>query len=222
MQRCEIWWASLPPPMKSGPGYRRPVVVMQSDDFNGQIREMGIAVETRVHRRSTIDNLRFGHVRVVLHGLDLWHFDLGHHVSPSVNCSANERPLCCRGRAKGHPGNPTRAFNNLRKSAVLAVRIFPVSVEYVPVRVENCTKNEQVRTDDLADRTHDRTDRTHDRTDRTHDRTDRLHDRSGRLSFGLILSTICRKVRTIGPAARAICLIVCAIRLIVCTIRPMV
>ena len=34
MQRGEIWWASLPPPMKSGPGYRRPVVVMQSDDFN--------------------------------------------------------------------------------------------------------------------------------------------------------------------------------------------
>lgn len=34
MQRGEIWWASLPPPMKSGPGYRRPVLVMQSDDFN--------------------------------------------------------------------------------------------------------------------------------------------------------------------------------------------
>jgi mRNA interferase MazF len=34
MQRGEIWWASLPAPTKSGPGYRRPVLVMQSDDFN--------------------------------------------------------------------------------------------------------------------------------------------------------------------------------------------
>ena len=34
MQRGEIWWASLPPPTKSGPGYRRPVLVMQSDHFN--------------------------------------------------------------------------------------------------------------------------------------------------------------------------------------------
>ena len=34
MQRGEIWWATLPPPTKSGPGYRRPVLVMQSDDFN--------------------------------------------------------------------------------------------------------------------------------------------------------------------------------------------
>jgi mRNA interferase MazF len=34
MQRGEIWWASLHVPTKSGPGYRRPVLVMQSDDFN--------------------------------------------------------------------------------------------------------------------------------------------------------------------------------------------
>src|SRR5207245_6193665 len=34
MQRGEIWWASLPPPTKSGPGYRRPVLVIQSDEFN--------------------------------------------------------------------------------------------------------------------------------------------------------------------------------------------
>jgi len=34
MLRGEIWWASLPPPTKSGPGYRRPVLVMQSDHFN--------------------------------------------------------------------------------------------------------------------------------------------------------------------------------------------
>jgi len=30
----EIWWADLPPPTGSGPGYRRPVVVVQGDAFN--------------------------------------------------------------------------------------------------------------------------------------------------------------------------------------------
>lgn len=34
MKRGEVWWASLPPPRGSGPGYRRPVVVVQSDAFN--------------------------------------------------------------------------------------------------------------------------------------------------------------------------------------------
>ena len=34
IQRGEIWWASLPEPVKSEPGYRRPVRVVQSDDFN--------------------------------------------------------------------------------------------------------------------------------------------------------------------------------------------
>lgn len=30
----EIWWANLPEPAGSGPGYRRPVVVVQSDALN--------------------------------------------------------------------------------------------------------------------------------------------------------------------------------------------
>ncbi len=34
MQRGEIWWASLADPTGSGPGFRRPVVVIQSDAFN--------------------------------------------------------------------------------------------------------------------------------------------------------------------------------------------
>ena len=33
MQRGEIWWASLLPPAGSGPGYRRPVLVIQSNEF---------------------------------------------------------------------------------------------------------------------------------------------------------------------------------------------
>ncbi len=34
IQRGEIWWADLPEPTGSEPGYRRPVLVVQSDDFN--------------------------------------------------------------------------------------------------------------------------------------------------------------------------------------------
>ena len=30
----EIWWADLPAPTGSGPGYRRPVVVVQGDALN--------------------------------------------------------------------------------------------------------------------------------------------------------------------------------------------
>ena len=34
MKRGEIWWANLPAPAGSGPGYRRPVLIVQSDPFN--------------------------------------------------------------------------------------------------------------------------------------------------------------------------------------------
>ena len=34
MKRGEIWWASLPAPSGSGPGLRRPVLVVQSNPFN--------------------------------------------------------------------------------------------------------------------------------------------------------------------------------------------
>jgi mRNA interferase MazF len=30
----EIWWADLPEPAGSGPGFRRPIVVVQGDAFN--------------------------------------------------------------------------------------------------------------------------------------------------------------------------------------------
>lgn len=32
--RGDIWWADLPEPVGSAPGYRRPVLVVQSDTFN--------------------------------------------------------------------------------------------------------------------------------------------------------------------------------------------
>ena len=34
MEQGEIWWASLPEPAGSEPGYRRPVVIVQGDAFN--------------------------------------------------------------------------------------------------------------------------------------------------------------------------------------------
>jgi mRNA interferase MazF len=34
MKRGEVWWASLPLPSGSGPGLRRPVLIVQSNPFN--------------------------------------------------------------------------------------------------------------------------------------------------------------------------------------------
>ena len=34
MLRGEVWWATLPSPTASEPGYRRPLLIIQSDDFN--------------------------------------------------------------------------------------------------------------------------------------------------------------------------------------------
>lgn len=47
MRRGELWWASLPEPHGSGPGFRRPVVVVQADSFNAsRIRTVIAAVVT--------------------------------------------------------------------------------------------------------------------------------------------------------------------------------
>ncbi|OHD70375.1 MAG: mRNA interferase MazF2 [Spirochaetes bacterium RBG_16_49_21] len=34
VSRGEVWWTDLPAPVKSEPGFKRPVVVVQSDSFN--------------------------------------------------------------------------------------------------------------------------------------------------------------------------------------------
>ena len=34
MRRGEIWWASLPEPTGSGPGFRRPLLIVSADSFN--------------------------------------------------------------------------------------------------------------------------------------------------------------------------------------------
>ena len=47
LQRGEIWWADLPEPRRSEPGYRRPVLVVQADSFNrSRIQTVVIAIIT--------------------------------------------------------------------------------------------------------------------------------------------------------------------------------
>ena len=47
VHRGEIWWASLVQPSGSEPGYRRPIIVVQSNDFNSsQIRTIVAIVIT--------------------------------------------------------------------------------------------------------------------------------------------------------------------------------
>lgn len=47
MKRGELWWASLPEPTGSGPGYRRPVLIVQSRPFNeSRIATVIVAVVT--------------------------------------------------------------------------------------------------------------------------------------------------------------------------------
>lgn len=47
MERGEIWWATLRRPKESEPGFRRPVLIVQSDAFNrSRIRTVIAAVVT--------------------------------------------------------------------------------------------------------------------------------------------------------------------------------
>lgn len=47
MKRGEVWWASLPVPAGSGPGFRRPVLLIQSNPFNeSRISTVVVAVIT--------------------------------------------------------------------------------------------------------------------------------------------------------------------------------
>lgn len=50
IQRGEVWWASLPEPEGSEPGYRRPVVIVQADSFNqsGIRTVIGVALTTNL------------------------------------------------------------------------------------------------------------------------------------------------------------------------------
>lgn len=68
MRRGEIWWASLPEPAGSGPGFRRPVLILSANSFNESRISTLIAVVIT-------SNLRLadapGNVRLPVRGLGL-------------------------------------------------------------------------------------------------------------------------------------------------------
>jgi len=53
MRRGEVWWASLSEPAGAGPGYRRPVIIVQANEFNESgIRTVVVVVITSNLRRA--------------------------------------------------------------------------------------------------------------------------------------------------------------------------
>jgi mRNA interferase MazF len=68
MRRGEIWWASLPEPAGSGPGFRRPILILSANSFNESRISTLIAVVIT-------SNLRLadapGNVRLPARGLGL-------------------------------------------------------------------------------------------------------------------------------------------------------
>ena len=50
MERGEVWWAQLPDPIASEPGFRRPVLIIQSNTFNrSRIRTiMGVVLTSNL------------------------------------------------------------------------------------------------------------------------------------------------------------------------------
>ncbi len=70
MRRGEIWWASPGDPRGSGPGFRRPVLVVQSNEFNAS------AIGTSICAAIT-SNMRLaaapGNVRITRRAISLPH-----------------------------------------------------------------------------------------------------------------------------------------------------
>ena len=62
MRRGEIWWASLPPPTGSGPGYRHPVVLIQTNEFNeSRIKTaVGVLITSNLRLAGAPGNVRCG------------------------------------------------------------------------------------------------------------------------------------------------------------------
>jgi mRNA interferase MazF len=51
IRRGEVWWAGLSEPGASEPGYQRPVLIVQADEFNrSRIRTVNAAVLTTTLR----------------------------------------------------------------------------------------------------------------------------------------------------------------------------
>ncbi|MCG8584819.1 MAG: type II toxin-antitoxin system PemK/MazF family toxin [Pirellulales bacterium] len=59
IERGDIWWASLPDSEGSEPGYRRPVLVVQSDQFNSSRINtvVVVAITGNVSRKDATGNV---------------------------------------------------------------------------------------------------------------------------------------------------------------------
>lgn len=62
VKRGEIWWAGLPAPRGSEPGYRRPVLIIQSDDFNrsGIRTTLALAITSNLELANAPGNVALG------------------------------------------------------------------------------------------------------------------------------------------------------------------
>lgn len=62
MKRGEIWWAGLSAPRGSEPGYRRPVLIIQSDDFNrsGIRTTLALAITSNLELANAPGNVALG------------------------------------------------------------------------------------------------------------------------------------------------------------------
>ena len=60
MNRGQIWWADLPDPIASEPGYKRPVIVVQADEFNkSHINTIVVvAITSNIHLAAAPGNVK--------------------------------------------------------------------------------------------------------------------------------------------------------------------
>ncbi len=59
IKRGEIWWAEIPEPVGSEPGYKRPLVIIQSNEFNNSNINTIIAavITTNIHLAAAPGNI---------------------------------------------------------------------------------------------------------------------------------------------------------------------
>ena len=68
MEQGEIWWASLPDPTGSEPGYRRPVLIIQTNEFSRSAIRTVIVAAITTNRELTV---ALGNVELSTRGADL-------------------------------------------------------------------------------------------------------------------------------------------------------
>jgi mRNA interferase MazF len=68
VKRGQIWWAELPEPAASEPGYRRPVLIVQADEFNAsRIRTVIVVVlSSNIHLADAPGNVRLAKAKTGL------------------------------------------------------------------------------------------------------------------------------------------------------------